>query len=124
MGYENLITIKCKLIIKNYHVKTMNVCVLNAQSAGRKADKKYIVENDIDVSWLKSDDNVRIGDLEPSSYKLKQVPRDDRCEGGIAMIYRTTCKLNVLPPTRVSEAFECMQSIIILGNGNMRQIVV
>ncbi len=109
----------------------LNVCVLNAQSAGRKTDEivQYIVEKDIDVcviteSWLKSDDNVRIGDLEPSGYKLKQVFRDDRRGGGIAIIYRTTCKLNVLAPTCVSEAFECMEAIITSGNGNMRLIVV
>ncbi len=78
----------------------------------------------ITESTLQSDDNIRIEDLEPSSYKLKQVPRDDRRGGGIAIIYRTTCKLNVLSPTCVSEAFECMEAIITSGNGNMRLIVV
>ncbi len=107
----------------------MNVCVLNTQSAGGTEDEivQYIVEKDIGViteSWLKCDDNVRIVDLEPSGYKLKQVPRDDRRGGGIATIYRTTCKLNVLPPTCVSEAFECMETIIMSGNGNMRLIVL
>ncbi len=69
-------------------------------------------------------DNAKIGDLKPSGYKLKQVPRDGRCGGGIAIIYRTTCKLKVLPPTCVSEAFEYMEAIITSGNGNMRSVVV
>ncbi len=109
----------------------MNVCVLNAQSAGGKADEivHYIIEKDMDVcviteSWLKSDDNVRIGDLKPSGYKLKLVPRENKHGGGITIIYITTCKLNVLPPTCVSEAFECMEAIITSGKGNMRLIVV
>ncbi len=47
--------------------------------------------------------NVKIGDLEPSGYKLIQVPQDGRCAGGIAINYRTTYTLNVLPPTCVSK---------------------
>ncbi len=73
---------------------------------------------------VKKDDNVRILDLEPSDFKLKQVPTDDRRGGGIAINYGTTCKLNVLPPTCVSEAFKCMEAIITPVNGNMRLIVV
>ncbi len=67
MCYENLITIKCKPVNKNYHVKIMNVCDLNAQSGGGKVDEivQYIVGKDTNVcmiteSQLCSGDNIKI----------------------------------------------------------------
>ena len=65
-----------------YSNNKLKVCSLNAQSVRNKAHSlcDYIYYNDLDIcaiteTWLKADDQVVVGDLVPSGYTIKSIPR-------------------------------------------------
>ena len=106
-------------------------CLANARSVRNKTDEivQYILEKNIDVciiteTWLKNDDNVIIGELVPSGYKIDYVSRNGRRGGGIAIIYKATCRLQKLEPIITSDAFEFTEVILSSGNGHARIIAV
>ncbi len=56
----------------------------------------------ITESWLQKRDQKKRGDLTPVGYDLKDIPRDNRIGGGIAVVYKANIKVELiqLPPLR------------------------
>ncbi len=128
--HQNLKVIRCLPSYTPKPIQPMTVCVMNTQSVCNKTGEvvEYLLEKDIDLlivteSWLFSD-SPELGDLEPTGYKLRHVPRDDRQGGGILIIHKAGCKLQPLKPVINPTSFECMEAVLTSGNGSLRLIVV
>jgi hypothetical protein len=98
--------------------------LLNARSAKQqdRTNNKpmeihdLIADNDIDIlaiteTWLRDDgrDQVAIGDMTPTGYRIQHCPRKKRRGGGLAIIYRDDLKINTITPLHF-DTFECFRT--------------
>ena len=76
-------------------INMMDIGYFNARSVRNKSDEicDFVVENDLDVcaiseTWLSGNDSDKIvcGDITPTGYSLKHMPRKGRRGGGVALL--------------------------------------
>ena len=81
----------------------VTICTLNAQSVRNKtlslAD--FIQTEHVDIcviteTWLKSDDDVVMGDLTPNGYTLYNHNRSERMGGGLAVIHNSNVNIELV----------------------------
>ena len=84
------------------------VSVMNARSVRNKTliIKDFVVDNNVDVlaiteTWLRSGDDVIIGELIPSGYCLSECPRVGGAGGGVGLLYKKGIKMK----TRLCDKF-------------------
>jgi len=109
----------------------MKVGLANCQSVRNKTDEivDFTTDNDVDImtfteTWLKDDgsDERTIGDLTPSGYCFKHVPRSGRLGGGVGVLYKRPLALIKLTDHRC-KSFESFK-ICFTANGEPIRIVV
>ena len=110
---------------------TVNHCALtNCQLVNKKsADLALeIYHNDLDLCslteiWIKPDDSTTPITLCPTGYKILSVPRDDRVEGGVALVHREEIPVtyNVMYNY---ESMECSDFKICLSSFNLNLAVI
>ena len=79
-----------------------------------------LMQNNLDVydlteTWIKEDYNLTVHQICPSWYKSLSVPRKDRTEGGITVVYRDIYQVKAL----TQHAFENTESAdfkVTIGN--------
>ena len=93
----------------SHKLDKIKVGLANCQSVRKKTDEiiDYIIDYDIDImtfteTWLKDDgsDQRTIGDLTPSGYCFKHVPRSGRVGGGVGVLYKHPLALQKLTAHR------------------------
>ena len=84
------------------------VSVMNARSVRNKTliIKDFVVDNNVDVlaiteTWLRSGDDVIIGELIPAGYCLSECPRLGGAGGGVGLLYKKGIKMK----TRLCDKF-------------------
>ena len=65
-----------------------------------------------------------MGDVTPDGYCIKHTPRQGRIGGGVAVIHKNNCHIDLLKPSLQSEAFEHMEFMLQSGNGRMRVVLL
>lgn len=102
---QNLTAIPRAPLQRLYSSKKLKVCCLNPRSIKNKTDSlcDFIVTNDFDIvalteTWLGSKlDKVCVGELVPTGYSIKHVPRQDgRAGGGVAVLHKLGLSVKIL----------------------------
>jgi hypothetical protein len=104
---------------------------MNAQSIRNKTImiREYILEKDLDIlfiveTWLsETGDEVYIGDITPTGYRMVQKPRKNRKGGGIMVIYKDHIRLDLTDDHKVT-TMELLSCKIRSGNKNLTIICV
>ena len=108
VNINNLVKVKVGAVKVVTADRCFSVCSLNSRSVKNKtlSLRDYIVSRDFDVvalteTWLGSNiDRHVTGELVPTGYKLKHVPRPgDRKGGGVALLYKSAISLRVTGST-------------------------
>ena len=98
---------------KVYNAKHLNVHIWNARSVRNKTISicDYIIEYEPDIlffteTWLRSDEQVIIGELTPPGYTFMNSPRDGYTHsGGIGIVFKDEMKLTKVPVDFTSNTF-------------------
>ena len=99
---------------KVYTAKHLNVHIWNARSVRNKTISicDYIIEYEPDIlffteTWLRSDEQVIIGELTPPGYTFMNSPRDGYTHsGGIGIVFKDEMKLTKVTVDFTSNTFE------------------
>ena len=136
---SNLINIQCDSVsrtsARTSANKCLQVCCLNPRSIKNKtlSISDYIISHDYDVvafteTWLgTSVDKKCIGELVPSGYKFKHVPRPGRRRGGgVALLYKSAITVQVHGSSTSSDYthFEHMDCNLSVDDTTVRLAVV
>ncbi len=73
----------------------------------------YLIENDLSLCaitefWLKPEDDVAMGELEPAEYKLDPIHRHHKRGGGIAIVHQHTLKAKILVSTAHTSSWKLL----------------
>lgn len=132
---NNLVKIKCEPAGPTSVKNCLSICCLNARSVKNKTISlcDYIVSNDYDVvalteTWLgTSVDKKCVGELVPSGYTMKHVPRPgSRHGGGVAVLYKESISFKLLGSSKNTEYthFEHMDCDLGMDGTSFRLAVV
>ena len=129
VNHKNLSQIQCNAF-KDNGWKLSQFCQLNTQSVKNKTHsiKDYIIEKDIQLlaiteTWLKPDNDVKIGEITPEGYKLDPLHHMHNKAGGIAVIHHLDLKAKVTEKGQFS-SYDFMDIHIPLWSDSVRLIVI
>nr|XP_054766777.1 uncharacterized protein LOC129273930 [Lytechinus pictus] len=116
-----------------YPFKTQaKFCFINSQSLRNKTTEfiEFVLDNKLDIvaiceTWLKTGDDIVIGDITPTGYTFKHFPRtNNKRGGGLALLYKST--LNVRFPESIAnpKAFEVFSAEIVSSTLSLLLVVV
>lgn len=131
----NLVKIPLLRSLTYISTKNLSFCSLNTRSIKNKTVSlsDFISSHDYDVvalteTWLGSTvDRSCLGELIPTGYEIKHVPRQsNRHGGGVAVIYKERLSLKVLDSTKNQNItqFEFMECNLNIGPANLHLSVV
>lgn len=132
---RNLSRIKCDYVEHPSATRSLTICCLNPRSIKNKtlSLSDFIVTNDYDIvalteTWLgTSVDKKCIGDLVPSGYKFRHIPRPTgKTGGGVALLYKSGMSFRLLSSSKDGEYthFEHMDCVITTCDTSVRLAVV
>ena len=99
----------------------LNFCLLNARSVNNKISeiKDYTIDKDVDLfaiteSWLKADESSDFvsRDIAPNGYGFLHCPRPNGTGGGLAVLYKSTMKIELLKTPQSYKSFELMELLL------------
>lgn len=113
-------------------IQSLQLYTLNCRSVKNKALSicDYITSNNIDImalteTWLGTDtDNIALADLVPDGFDIYSVPRQNRRGGGVALVYKTGLKVNMIKSQEVFTSFEHLECIIGSKNSTFRLCII
>ena len=104
---------------------------LNARSVRNKTTEvtDFMLDNHLDIlgiceTWLSEDDNAIIGQLAPTGFTFKHVPRISRRGGGVALLFRSELHVDVTCSLSSYQSFEFIEGNIISGLESIRLVVI
>ena len=97
---------------------TATLGLLNVRSLRNKADfiTDYACENYIDIlclteTWLTDNDASLISVIVPYGYKFQHFSRNDRCRGGVEVLFKASFHLALSKPWP-AQFFECLEVML------------
>ena len=99
----------------------LNFCLLNARSVNNKTleIKDYSIDKDVDLfaiteSWLKADESSDFvsRDIAPNRYGFLHCPRPNGTGGSLAVLYKSTMKIELLKTPQPYKSFELMELLL------------
>ncbi|XP_068675919.1 protocadherin Fat 4-like [Montipora foliosa] len=98
-----------------------STCLLNARSVNNKTlqIKDYTIDKDVDLfaiteSWLKADESSDFvsRDIALNGYGFLHCPRPNGTGGGLAVLYKSTIKIELLETPQPYKSFELMELLL------------
>ncbi len=126
---SNCVQIACNSF-NDSGLKLSTFSCLNAQSVKNKTHilKDYILDNNIQLcaiteSWLKPQNVVEMGELQPSGYKLDPIHRIHNKAGGIVVLHHRALKAEVKDKGN-RQSYQFMDLLIPHGSDSIRLLVL
>ena len=111
----------------------LNFCLLNARSVNNKISeiKDYTIDKDVDLfaiteSWLKADESSDFvsRDIVPNGYGFLHCPRPKGTGGGLAVLYKSTMKIELLKTPQSYKSFELMELLLHLFTPKTNMMII
>ena len=117
----NITSTTSELTKKQVPGSQLNFCLLNARSVNNKTleIKDYTIDKDVDLfaiteSWLKADESSDFvsRDIASNGYGFLHCPRPNGTGGGLAVLYKSTMKIELLKTPQPYKSFELMELLL------------
>ena len=117
----NITSTTSELTKKQVPGSKLHFCLLNARSVNNKTleIKDYTIDKDVDLfaiteSWLKANKSTDFvsWDIAPNRYGFLHCPRPNGTGRGLAVLYKSTMKIELLKTPQPYKSFELMELLL------------